>query len=69
MRHDRLRPSFETLRKGAAPQDEVRVGGRNLHYFRQRDVYHFHARAIYQRFRMTARIPANPCVWRGCIAD
>jgi hypothetical protein len=35
---------------------------------RQRDVYHFHARAVYQRFRMTARIPVRPCVWRGCIA-
>jgi hypothetical protein len=37
--------------------------------FRQRDVYHFHARAVYQRFRMTARIPVSPCVWRAGIAD
>jgi hypothetical protein len=36
--------------------------------FRQRDVYHFHARAIYQRFRMTARIQASACVWRAGIA-
>jgi hypothetical protein len=37
--------------------------------FRQRDVYHFHARAIYQRFRMTARNCRHACVWRACIAD
>jgi hypothetical protein len=35
--------------------------------FRQRDVYHFHARAIHQRFRMTARNRRRACVWRAGI--
>jgi hypothetical protein len=54
MGHERMRPSFETPRKGAAPQDDGPLKsqfGNSLHQFRQRDVYHFHAREIYQRFR------------------
>jgi len=52
--------------------EEKDVDGRDMpghdeKFFRQRDVYHFHARAIYQRFRISARTPANPCVWRAGI--
>jgi hypothetical protein len=47
----------------------VKPGYDERKIFRQRDVYHFHARAIHQRFRMTARNRRRSCVWRAGIAD
>jgi hypothetical protein len=70
MRHERLRPSFETPRKGAAPQDEGRCRRRNFFITFVNAMFTTFMRVRFTNvFERIARIPVSPCVWRAGIAD
>jgi hypothetical protein len=63
MRHERLRPSFETPRNGAAPQDE---GEKNY----VNPIFTTFMRVRFTNaFDVIARNRRSACVWRGRIAD
>jgi hypothetical protein len=63
MRRERLRQSFETPRKGAAPQDE---GEKNFVNF----IFTTFMRVRFTNvFDVIARYCGRACVWRARIAD